>query len=243
MTKLLFVIDNIYLYENLSRFIQQGLDLQIKCDFRHSPDGSPLAMHKDFLAIDKSIDVKRDMEQIWNSYDIVFSIHCFQFFPKELVKNVLCINLHPGYNPINRGWFPQVFAIINERDTGATLHVMDEKLDNGPIIDRSREQVTFGDTSLDVYNRVIELELNLFKNNFERIIKRNFQTIEPKDKGYLYTKKDFQELNEIDLQRKGNFKEFYNLLRAQTHGEYNNAYVIDEKTGVKYFLKLSITRE
>ena len=31
-------------------------------------------MHKDFLAIDKSIDVKRDMEQIWNSYDIVFSI-------------------------------------------------------------------------------------------------------------------------------------------------------------------------
>ena len=83
----------------------------------------------------------------------------------------------------------------------------------------------------------------LIKNNFERIIKRNFQTIEPKDKGYLYTKKDFKELNEIDMQRKGNFKEFYDLLRAQTHGEYNNAYVIDEKTGVKYFLKLSITRE
>ena len=40
---------------------------------------------------------------IIESYQLVISVHCKQIFPKRLVENVLCINLHPGYNPFNRG--------------------------------------------------------------------------------------------------------------------------------------------
>lgn len=242
MVKLLFVIDNVFLYENLKAFIESHTDRFELCDFCHSPLNSPLAKHTDFLNQDRSIDVRRDASKIWSNYDVVFSIHCFQFFPKELVQKVLCVNLHPGYNPLNRGWFPQVFAIIHGRDSGATLHVMDEKLDNGLIIDRAIEPIRFSDTSLDVYTRVLNLELKIFKNNFDSIITRKFIGYEPETMGYLYTKNDFNILNEIELDREGTFKQFYDLLRAQTHGNYKNAYVIDPDTGDKYFLKLTISK-
>ena len=49
------------------------------------------------------------------------------------------LNLHPGWLPAYRGAMSYVWALLNaEHMGGATLHWMDETIDTGPIVARSR---------------------------------------------------------------------------------------------------------
>src|SRR5688572_12038992 len=105
-----------------------------------------------------SVNVKKDYESIINTYDLVISAHCKQLFPATLISGVTCINIHPGLNPYNRGWYPQVFSIINGLPLGATLHEIDEDIDHGAIIDQEKVEVEAWDTSIDAYNKVLQAE-------------------------------------------------------------------------------------
>jgi methionyl-tRNA formyltransferase len=243
MKEVLVITDNITQYDRIKDFIGNG-DFDCRMTYKHSNVKSAIWNHPDFIDDSESIiDVKRDIEYILNKYDLVFSVHCFQFFPKELVRGVRCINVHPGYNPINRGWYPQVFAIINDLQIGATIHEMDEKLDNGGIIAREFEEIKIDDTSLTIYDRVLEKEMELFKAKFQEMLNGSYQIIVPEGEGNMFTKKDFNALLELNMQEEGTFESFYNRLRALTHGEYKNAYFVDPISGKKIFVSINIEVE
>jgi methionyl-tRNA formyltransferase len=240
MNKVLVVIDNIFQYEKIKKIVLSK-NLQDFFDFRHSIVKSAIWDHIDFQnKKDSIIDVNNCIEYIVKNYYLVLSVHCFQFFPKELVTRVKCINVHPGYNPINRGWYPQVFSIIYNLPIGATIHEMDEKLDNGPIIDRKFVEKYLWDTSITIYNRVLDAEIELFEKNFDAIISNSYDKIIPENRGNMFRKSDFMKLCEIDLEQVGTFKSFYDKLRALSHGEYKNAYFIDDETQKKVFIKIDI---
>jgi methionyl-tRNA formyltransferase len=244
MKKILIIIDNIILYEKIKNIIKSKNRKDVDFIFRHSPQKTPIGEHIDFLDFENSIiDIKKDIQFIINNFDLIISVHCLQYFPIELIQKIRCINIHPGYNPINRGWYPQVFAILNDLPIGATIHEIDEKLDHGKIIARKYVEKYMWDTSLSLYERILEAELYLFDNHFSQIIDNTYNAIEPENEGNLFLKKDFKALCEIDLKEKGQFLDFYNKLRALSHGEYNNAYIIDKSTGKKIFIKITITHE
>lgn len=243
MKNVLIIIDNIQQYERIKKIIEKREEIA-KFNFRHSIVKSAIWEHPDFKNHTNSIiDVKKQLDEIIGSFDLVISVHCFQFFPKQLVNSVRCINIHPGYNPINRGWYPQVFAIVNNLPIGATIHEMDEKLDNGPIIARELVEKYSWDTSLTIYNRVLEKEMKLLENNFESIIHGTYKTIIPESLGNLFSKNDFKNLCRIDINEENSFQYFYDLLRALSHGDYKNAYFVDPITGRKIYLKLEISYE
>jgi dTDP-4-amino-4,6-dideoxyglucose formyltransferase len=185
------------------------------------------------------IDVKNDYKKIINDFDLIISLHCKQFFPVQLVKGVKCINVHPGYNPINRGWYPQVFAINYNNEVGATIHEIDELLDHGAIIARKKCQINSWDTSLEVYERILELELKLLKEYLPSILLQQYDTIQPEAEGKLYLRKDFKELCKIDLEEEGKFEDFLNRIRSLSHGRYKNAYFVD-KDGNKVYLSINL---
>jgi len=191
------------------------------------------------------VDLKDEniIEQIILKYDLIFSIHCKQIFPETLVNKVKCINVHPGYNPINRGWYPQVFAIINNLPIGATIHEIDKDLDHGDIIERAFVPKEISDTSETLYNKVINAEINLIQNNIEKILNNAYKTISPENEGNIFLKKDFNKLCELDLNEKMSTLEFINKLRALTHGNYKNAYFIDSETGKKVFVSIDLKKE
>jgi methionyl-tRNA formyltransferase len=242
--RILIVIDNIIQYERLKILLSEKETNKVEFVFKHSAVRSAIWDHEDFNDhADSIIDVKNDIEYVLQQFDLVVSVHCFQFFPKKLVSNVRCINVHPGYNPINRGWYPQVFAIIHDLPIGATIHEMDEKLDHGPIIARSFVDKYPWDTSESIYNRVLEKEMELFDLHFDKIVSGEYESIAPEDRGNLFSKADFKQLCEINLEEKATFREFYDRLRALTHGDYKNAFFIDQGSGKKVFLKLDITTQ
>jgi methionyl-tRNA formyltransferase len=231
MKKILFITDNPWIYSRIRSYLKITGFL-LKVDFRCSPGDSPLANILQPLSVDNCC------EEIIQDYNLVFSAHCLQFFPEKLVNSVRCINIHPGYNPINRGWYPQVFSILNNLKIGATIHEMDVKLDNGPIIAREFVDSFIYDTSEDVYKRVLKAEIKLFKKWFKRIIANDYVCSKPESAGNFYSKADFISLCKLNLDDQIKMRDSINLLRALTHGKYNNAYFIDEVTNKKIYVSV-----
>lgn len=241
MKKILLLTDNNKQYYRIREIFEKNKNLlEYEVNYRHGPIRSAIWDEPDFKGKNLIVDVKKEMTELINNYDLIISVHCFQFFPKDLVESVRCVNVHPGYNPINRGWYPQVFAIIHDLPIGATIHEMDDKLDNGGIIARDFVEKYEWDTSLTLYERVLEKEVGLFEEHFNEIIKGDYKLTKPESEGNLFKKKDFKELCEIDINAIGTFGDFYNLLRALSHGEYKNAYFVPA-CKKKIFLKLDIT--
>ena len=223
---ILIISDNLYLCKGFLEIIKSKKIS--KCFFTFSI--SPFSNKEDFDVLNgvdvKVFDLKKleDIDFIKKNFDLIFSIHCKQIFPVELINQVKCVNIHPGYNPINRGWYPQVFSIINKTPIGATIHEIDDKLDHGSIIARELVAKNGFDTSETLYNKIVEKELELLENNIEKIINNNYKVIKPECEGALYLKKDFNELLELNLKEEVLAGDFIDRLRALTHGNFKNAY-------------------
>ena len=65
------------------------------------------------------------------------------------------INTHPSLLPKYRGGNPYSHVIINgEKETGVTLHIMDEHFDTGDIVAQQKVEVFNTDTMGTVFNRL-----------------------------------------------------------------------------------------
>jgi methionyl-tRNA formyltransferase len=187
------------------------------------------------------IDIKSQNTIKWviTSFDLVLSIHCKQIFPLEVVSNICCVNVHPGFNPYNRGWYPQVFSIINKTSIGATIHLMNKEIDAGPIIAQRQVSVNSCDTSLSLYERVLDAEIFLLKRYIRNIVNGDYEYSDLPMTGNYNSVSDFRALCHLDLDSTGSLREHIDLLRALSHGDFRNAYFIDE-CGKKIFVKIQL---
>jgi dTDP-4-amino-4,6-dideoxyglucose formyltransferase len=239
----LLISDNILIYNHFTKLIKLNKFPGITFDFRYSYDNDFFARKVKHVKSVKPLNLLKEVKEIIKKYDLVISLHSKQVFPPILVKNVRCINFHPGLNPYNRGWFPHMFSIVNGLPSGTTIHEVDVHLDHGPIIAQKEVKLRFYDTSSTAYRRIIKTELKLMEKYFEKIIKNTYKTVPLPHEGNINYKKTFQELREIDLKQKGTFQEFFDRLRALSHVGYNNAFIIDPKTKQKFYLELKIKPE
>jgi methionyl-tRNA formyltransferase len=98
--------------------------------------------------------------------DFLFSFYYRNMLNKEILEIPAqgAFNMHGSLLPRYRGRVPVNWAIINgEKETGATLHVMNEKPDNGAIVDQQAVPILPDDTALDVFHKVscaAEITLN-----------------------------------------------------------------------------------
>lgn len=243
MKKILVLTDNYFMYNRVVTILRDEFnDIFHLFDFKRSKLSKKSKLYSQGIDALPEIDVKKDILSIIHEYDKVISLHCRQIFPAELVKKVQCINIHPGYNPYNRGWYPQVFAIINGERLGATIHIIDQQIDHGPIIARKEIGVESYYTSKEAYEKVLEAEVQLFRENIKAIVDNTFQTTLPEIEGDYHSVADFENLCELDLNEQVTFGEAINRLRALSHGVYDNAYFYD-KHGDKIFVKLELNKK
>lgn len=240
--KILVISDNEPLVIRFKSLVAKGLFGGHMLDFAFSEKNTALAAKYADSNEFFPVHVKKQCGEILGHYDLVISLHCKQLFPPALVNGVRCINVHPGLNPHNRGWFPQVFSILNGLPCGATIHEIDEQLDHGGIIAQKAVKIEPWDTSLTAYNKILDAEMELIEAYMPDIIEGKYEVKAPGSEGNLNLKKDFDALCEIDLDSVGSFQEHINRLRALTHGQYANAYFLDEN-GRKVFLKLELIPE
>lgn len=90
--------------------------------------------------------------------------------PKVLLEAVKdgFINVHPSLLPQYRGANPYSAVIINdEKDTGVTLHFMDEAFDTGDIISQKRFSLSKIETMGTLFNRLNVLALDMLLETLE----------------------------------------------------------------------------
>ena len=81
--------------------------------------------------------------------DVVLSVNASQKFRKGILDlpRLGCINVHGALLPRYRGRLPSFWVLVNgEKETGATVHFMNEDLDDGPILLQERVAIEPGDT-------------------------------------------------------------------------------------------------
>lgn len=99
--------------------------------------------------------------------DFLFSFYYRNMLSKEVLATAKrgAFNMHGSLLPKYRGRVPVNWAIIHgETETGATLHVMNEKPDNGAIVDQFSVPILPDDTAAQVFDKVtVAAELTLHR--------------------------------------------------------------------------------
>lgn len=81
--------------------------------------------------------------------DLIISINASQVFRRDILAlpRLGCINVHGALLPRYRGRLPSFWVLANgEKETGATVHFMNEDLDDGPILLQERVEIRADDT-------------------------------------------------------------------------------------------------
>ncbi|MEO6271545.1 MAG: formyltransferase [Lautropia sp.] len=92
------------------------------------------------------------------SPDFLFSFYYRQMLRREwlALPRRGAFNMHGSLLPQYRGRAPVNWAVIHgERETGATLHRMNEKPDNGAIVDQCAVPILGDDTAREVFGKVV----------------------------------------------------------------------------------------
>ena len=92
--------------------------------------------------------------------DLIVSISGTQFYGKKLRDQTPqgIVNCHGALLPKYRGLMPSFWTLKNkETEGGSTLHFVDEKLDNGPIVIQKKYRIHAHDTLEDIMARSKDL--------------------------------------------------------------------------------------
>jgi len=176
--------------------------------------------------------------------DYIVCVH----FPYILPEEVLCIprvgvlNLHPAYLPYNRGWHTPSWAILEETPAGATLHFMDEGTDTGDIVHQNTLEVSPADTAHCLYQRLKELELEVFKEAWPRLVSGTYDRIpQNPNEGTAHTRAQLfaDHIQRIDLTARVGAGDLLRRLRALTTDRVDEA-AYYEAEGKRYRIQVVV---
>ncbi len=159
----------------LSVLLAHGVDVKLVVTHRDNPDENIWFESVADLATLHNIEVITPDNP--NAPEIVEKIAAlrpdffFSFYYREMLKAPLltipragALNMHGSLLPKYRGRVPVNWAIIRgETETGATLHYMTEKPDNGDIVAQQAVPILPDDNALQVFQKVTvaaEMTLN-----------------------------------------------------------------------------------
>jgi methionyl-tRNA formyltransferase len=136
--------------------------------------------------------------------------------PKEIfnIAKFRTINIHPSYLPAYRGQHVINWAIINgEKETGVTIHYIDEGIDTGDIILQKKIEILFDDTAQTLHDKIYLIACELLHNVINNITcGKEIIGKKQNDANATYFKPRTPEDGRIDWNMDG--LEIYNLIRG-----------------------------
>ena len=150
----------------LRALIDAGVDVRLVVTHTDSPTEAIWFGSVAELAADNGLPCITPADP--NSGDVLARVRAaepdflFSFYYRQMLAAALlgvprrgAFNLHGSLLPKYRGRAPVNWAILHgERETGATLHVMDAKPDHGAIVDQCAVPILGDDTARQVFDKV-----------------------------------------------------------------------------------------
>lgn len=155
--------------------------------------------------------------------------------PSTLLNFKLCLNVHPTLLPRYRGPTSLAYIFYNhETEAGATVHVVDEGMDTGPIVLQKKIPITRFDTLRSVQRKVYEIEPRLILDALDLLQDPKFIPY-PQDENLasIFPKKRTPEDSMIDPTKP--LLDLFDEIRACDPEDFPAYFIID---GQKICIKL-----
>ncbi len=140
-------------------------------------------------------------------------------YGKKLPKTLLNIPVYGAYNvhfsllPRWRGAAPVNWAVLSgDVETGVTIMKMDEGLDTGDILLQEKVPIDNNETSIDVFEKLIPLGVELLFKSLEMIEKGNVNFTKQDEKYATYARPFKKQDGLIDWKKSA--KEIHNMVRG-----------------------------
>ncbi len=171
--------------ECITRYFADNQDISIELFFTNNPEagviergrrlGIPIVLFdkKTFSKTNKIVELLQNQQ-----IDYVILAGFLWLIPENLVKAFpnKIINIHPALLPKFGGkgmWGHFVHEAVvsaGEKESGITIHFVNERYDDGKVIFQAKCEVLSTDTSTEVTNKVLVLEHKYFPEIIEKII-------------------------------------------------------------------------
>lgn len=131
-----------------------------------------------------NINSKESLELINElKVDVIFSIAASQIFKKDLLNLPRrgCFNIHTSKLPLNRGMMPNFWSLYNYDKhpiSAITLHMMNEKLDDGKILVQEEFKLNPNESLDTLIRRTKKMSVDVFLKAISHIEKGSFNLIE-----------------------------------------------------------------
>jgi len=149
--------------------------------------------------------------------DIIYCFGWSQLLNKTIINmaRLGVVGFHPAKLPFNRGRHPIIWALaLGLTETASTFFMIDEKVDNGPIVSQTPVKISYKDDANTLYVKIMEAAkkqvirfTHQFENNQVEYIKQETGI------GNTWRKRS-KEDGKIDFRMSAN--SIYNLVRGLT---------------------------
>ena len=148
----------------------------------------------------------RDVVAAWEP-DLLISAYINQRFERELlaIGKVGAVNVHPSLLPNHRGLLPYYWAMAEgDKETGVTVHWMDEKLDTGEIIQQIATPIHRGESTVALAHRCADLAGEMLADVIRAMQRGESSSVpQPADEGSYHSWPDRQCLKNCRRQGHG----------------------------------------
>lgn len=196
-----------------------------------------LARERDLEVL--TLEEERDMLDY--DVDYLLSVYYPNILGSDLLDHPteLALNLHQAELPRYRGSNVFSHAIMNAREDdywqyGTTIHVMEEEVDAGDVVDREFVPIEEDDTARGLYERTREASVRLFERTLPKIVSgevHGMRTPQSEFDGarYFYTKDSLDGEKEIPPDRLADRtaeSETYDRIRGLEFYPFEPAYTV-----------------
>src|ERR1041384_1308080 len=118
--------------------------------------------------------------------DLVVSAFFGQMFKGELIRTprLGCLNTHPSLLPRHRGTNPVYWAMVDEsKETGITIHQIDEGVDTGGIVAQVTVPIAPCDTHHTLYRKTVVAGSKLVEKTLRQILEHQHIESRPQPAG------------------------------------------------------------
>ncbi|MBN2894198.1 MAG: hypothetical protein JXL97_20170 [Bacteroidales bacterium] len=166
-------------------------------------------------------------------YDVILRPN--KFLSAEL------FNIHFSLLPEYKGMYTSALPILHGRNkSGVTLHLIDDGIDTGEIIDQQTVNINQDDTSKDLYEKYTDFGVILFKKNLNSLINKKYIATKQDSLMSSYFSKKSIDYNNLIIDLNKTAFQIKNQIRAFTYEglqfpkifniEIKKAIIIDEKS-------------
>ena len=169
--------------ENIAQYFANNEHLNIECIYSNKTDAFVLERAKKLniptvvFNRDEFYQSEKVLESL-RSYDVdmVVLAGFLWLIPQNLVENFTIINIHPALLPKYGGkgmygnYVHEGVVANNEKESGITIHYVNDKYDEGQTIFQAKCKISASDTADDVANKVHALEYEHFPKIIDKLL-------------------------------------------------------------------------